>query len=673
WDNRNLYWSVRACKPCTPFNPGPWAEPSRRFRIEPSSPPPSCNPNADQIALYANTGYGGSCVTLGVGQYPNPGHLGSLGNDNAESIKVGSNVRGILYEHDNYAGRSETFTVDDSNLGDNTIGANAVSSVKVERRAQPPQDSESPQLKWVKPVGDGEVYEVTTQSVLLEVSATDNVGVARVHFSRWDAVNQRWVELGDDETSPYQATLDVSTLNLGWNQVNATANDSAGNWATKYIWLNRTSQALPDLVVQSISVPLPYPGPGQPIEIRVTIKNQGAGLASSVDSAATASDAATDRPEERRVSRPQEESEAPDPLKSKEGSASLSAGGFWVELYIDRVPTGLYDDGEWWWRVDSLAPGASRTLVVGYSGFTAGAHKLYAQVDSYAEIQESNEGNNIFGPTWVHVYPQQTAVQQRRPADVDGDGRRELIVWRPGNGRWYVLRSSTEYSYAGAAFYTWGAAGDTPLLGDLDKDGKDDLIVWRPGNGKWYVLLSSKAYSAAYARFYTWGAAGDVPLVGDVDGDGYDDLIVWRPSNGKWYVLVSSKSYSAAYARFYTWGAAGDVPLLGDLDGDGKDDLIVWRPSNGRWYVLLSTKGYATAQSWIFTWGAAGDTPLLGRLDGDTRDDPMVWRPSLGKWYALLSTKAYAPAQARLHHWGTSGDKPLLGRMDADAYDELIV
>jgi surface antigen len=34
WDNTDLYWSVRACKPCTPYNPGPWA-PSRRFRIQP--------------------------------------------------------------------------------------------------------------------------------------------------------------------------------------------------------------------------------------------------------------------------------------------------------------------------------------------------------------------------------------------------------------------------------------------------------------------------------------------------------------------------------------------------------------------------------------------------------------------------------------------------------------
>jgi murein DD-endopeptidase MepM/ murein hydrolase activator NlpD len=40
WDNTDLYWSVRACKPCDPYTPGPWASP-RRFRIEPGSPPPA--------------------------------------------------------------------------------------------------------------------------------------------------------------------------------------------------------------------------------------------------------------------------------------------------------------------------------------------------------------------------------------------------------------------------------------------------------------------------------------------------------------------------------------------------------------------------------------------------------------------------------------------------------
>jgi len=132
WDNQDLYWGVKAANA-----PSGAAWSVRRFRIEPYVPP-QCNPNSDQIALYADTGFGGACVTLGIGEYPSPGNLGSVGNDNAESIRVGGNVQVILYEHDYYNGRSEIFTGEDSNLSDNYIGANSVSSVKVQSRTQIP-------------------------------------------------------------------------------------------------------------------------------------------------------------------------------------------------------------------------------------------------------------------------------------------------------------------------------------------------------------------------------------------------------------------------------------------------------------------------------------------------------------------------------------------------------
>ena len=95
----------------------------------------SCNPNSDQIALYAGTSYTGTCVTLGIGEYANPGYLGPVGNDNAESIRVGSNVTAFLCENDNYQGTCSTLSNDDINLGSYPIGGNRASSVKVQSRA----------------------------------------------------------------------------------------------------------------------------------------------------------------------------------------------------------------------------------------------------------------------------------------------------------------------------------------------------------------------------------------------------------------------------------------------------------------------------------------------------------------------------------------------------------
>jgi PKD repeat protein len=102
-----------------------------------SAPPTSCTTTADQITLYANTDFGGACVTLGVGEYASPGALGAVGNDNTRSVRVGSNVQALLCKDDNYNGGCDTFTSDDSNLADNGIGS-GTSSVKVQQRPTAP-------------------------------------------------------------------------------------------------------------------------------------------------------------------------------------------------------------------------------------------------------------------------------------------------------------------------------------------------------------------------------------------------------------------------------------------------------------------------------------------------------------------------------------------------------
>ena len=248
---------------------------------------------------------------------------------------------------------------------------------------------------------------------------------------------------------------------------------------------------------------------------------------------------------------------------------------------------------------------------------------------------------------------------------IDSDNMEDLIIWRPTNGMWYILKSSTKYDPSRALTIQWGSGklSDIPLLGDIDGDKLDDLIIWRPTSGEWYILKSSTNYNRTKASIIRLGNGRleDKPLVGDIDGDGKDDLIIWRPVNGTWYILRSSMNYDPSRALIEKWGSGemNDIPLVGDVDGDGKDDLVIWRPKNGRWYILLSSTGYDHGSALIKGLGSVtpNDRPLLGHIDGDDRKDLIIWRPTNGKWYILKSSANYE--QAFTKQWGKSGDKPL--------------
>ncbi len=274
-------------------------------------------------------------------------------------------------------------------------------------------------------------------------------------------------------------------------------------------------------------------------------------------------------------------------------------------------------------------------------------------------IKVEGEGNIFFDMSDVNFTVTASPAAIRSRADFDGDGRTDLSVFRPSEGRWYLQRSTL-----GFQVINFGISSDTLVPGDYDNDGKADTAVFRPtatAGVPDYYILNSNGFVVSGAE---WGTTGDIPVSGDYNGDGRTDLTVFRPSNGVWYIL----NHGAGTATVEPFGLNGDIPLSMDNNNDGRTNLAVFRPSNNTWYIARPTGTPATNFD-AYPFGLAGDLLVPADYDNDNRDDVAVFRPSNGTWYIQRSTNG----TTQFTLFGTSGDVPVPGDYDGDGADDIAV
>ena len=298
------------------------------------------------------------------------------------------------------------------------------------------------------------------------------------------------------------------------------------------------------------------------------------------------------------------------------------------------------------------------------------------------------------------VFP--TSVLQ--PADVNGDGKQDILSWVPSSGTWCAAVSQfTDIWNRLANDFTkipmlcdW-AVGDywVPLVGDFNGDGKDDVVVWDKYAGDWQVALSDGTYLVPsvgrgdYSWLRPWAIGTDwEPFVGDFNGDGLDDIVVWNVQTGDWQVALSSgtefvpSSGRGDYSWLRPWAIGKDEwsVVVADVNGDGRTDLVVRNVPTGNWQVGLSdgTQFVPSAGRgdyiWLEPWAVGTEwTVRSGDVNGDGREDIIVVNPTLGDWQVALSSGAvFEPIPYAFAPWAAGPEmEPLVADFTGDGTADL--
>jgi murein DD-endopeptidase MepM/ murein hydrolase activator NlpD len=214
-----------------------------------TTPPsaPACTPATNEVALYAETDFRGTCSKFkvsGVGYTAD--QLGSVNDNNAASIQVGSSVQAVLFDRSSdvssivISGRSETFEGNDASLSDNLIGIDRVSGLQVLYRTDPPDEP------FLSPIGSRLTAGANPSSVDSLVFSWEG-GVGGTAFDvTLTGPSTNWTKTVTGTTS-----LSVGNLAAGSYKLAVKAKNSAGaNTSDKTFTVS--SATLPDATAKTV-------------------------------------------------------------------------------------------------------------------------------------------------------------------------------------------------------------------------------------------------------------------------------------------------------------------------------------------------------------------------------------------------------------------------------------
>jgi len=256
------------------------------------------------------------------------------------------------------------------------------------------------------------------------------------------------------------------------------------------------------------------------------------------------------------------------------------------------------------------------------------------------------------------LYPleEDSSDRQCRLADVDGDGRLDVVVTYPSTAQVGVLFQAGGGALTQPVLYPSFSGLSGLAVGDLDGDERDEVVV-----------LSKEEEAIGFS---TWEQTGQekgrlgfprgVPVAGrplaltveDINGDGRDDIVYVRKQDDKYYVCVRTVQVQGQVSEEWALELEKlDTDVSGlvatDLNRDGHPDVLAFVSFGPARLLLGDGEGglkdvgaEPSAARTVFR-RLKDETVSFGDIDGDGTDELLVAQKNFAR--ALAADEAGSP------------------------------
>jgi hypothetical protein len=238
------------------------------------------------------------------------------------------------------------------------------------------------------------------------------------------------------------------------------------------------------------------------------------------------------------------------------------------------------------------------------SSVTKCAGNQFTSTNSSVNGNQSTDNYGIiYGANW-NILP---------PADVNGDGRADLIAYHKKTTKVNVtLSTGTNFGGGNLGSKTWNTNSGYDEANwiilppaDVNGDKKADLIAYHKTSTKVDVTLSTGTnFGGGNLGYQVWNANSGYDMANwnllapaDVNGDGKSDLIAYHKTSTKIDATLSTgTNFGGGNLGFQVWNNNSGYDLTNwmlldpaDVNGDKKADLIAYHKTSTKVDVTLST------------------------------------------------------------------------------------